>query len=308
MIKLYYQNRARFVAIVLVLSFITNFTLERIRVRAQMASDANRIYNAVSEPLDYIKNLSINLGKIIADNNKFDDLNYIEKLFRNTAMVQGSGPNILSWAMFNWGDKKNHLTVNTVKGISKNPEDLGERPYVWQASSNKWTFQIFKPDTGRISGMWILPAAVGVGDSHDNFRGMIIVGINLKSLLNRAEMTVDSGNAFVLMNRDQFYQFDDRRIISSSNSPQGSKHYEKISESINKYKDWAGESGSMPSSLKAGKFKFTHYHNIPGYPMVIFVGFNRLEFWRNVLIYTAKATIIVLISCFFAERIVEKKS
>jgi hypothetical protein len=250
----------------------------------------------MSEAIDYVSSLGTYLGRQVSDNNRYEDWNYINKLFKETISLQGASSNVSSWAMFSWGDKKHNLMVNTMTGISKNPlESLVDRNYTWRAKYEPWTLQFSRPIYGFVSKTWILPAAIGISNIRDEFKGSVIVGINIKTLLSRAENSVRSGNAFILANRDTYNQDENKIIFVSSNSPKSSESYIKLSAMVDKYKDWMDHSGSMMKNITAGRFKYTYYQIIEGYPLIILVGFNRLEFWGNVLFLTAQMTIILML-------------
>jgi len=223
------------------------------------------------------------MGKKIVDHNKYDDLPFIDNLFKETLKMQGLSDRIVSWSMFSWSNRNQKLVVNTLDGIRKEPEDLVQREYTWRARYNPWMLQITKTGRGMLSNTMIIPVAVGISNSRDEFQGAIISGVNAKELLNRAEAVMTSGNAFLVVNRDTFHTDPEKIVIASSNSPHVAKDYSKLSALVSNLKDWMDQSGSTPISIKAGRYKYTQYSLIEGYQLAILVGFNRLEFWTDVI-------------------------
>ncbi|MES2961571.1 MAG: hypothetical protein V4694_04220 [Pseudomonadota bacterium] len=280
------QISTRLIAVILVTSFFTSYILVKNKTNHQLIVDAGKLHSVISEPIDYVSTLSIHLGKVITDNNKFDDLNFIDNLFKDTIRLQGSSNNVISWSKFSWGDKKHRFSVNTLDGIMKNRESLADRNYTWRSKYEPWVLQFSKPDVGKMSNTLILPVAVGISNSRDEFMGTVISGINIKELLNRSEDVVKSGGSFILANRDSFNQDIDKIVFISANTPHRAKIYKTIPGLVEKCRDWIPPSGAMPTTLKAGRFKYAYYHIIENYPLVIFVGFNRFDFWIDVLLKT----------------------
>lgn len=286
---------AKLITITLVVSFFISYLAENIKKRHQLSSDASRLNTVISEAINHVNSIGTYLGRKIADNDKYEDWQYIYNLFKETASLQISSDNISSWAIFSWGDSEHRLKVNTVSGISKNPESLIDRNYTWRAKYEPWTMQFSKPVYGIVSKTWILPSAIGVSNIRDEFKGSVITGINIKALLNKSESSLRSNNAFILANRDAFNKDGDKIILSSSNSPKSDTNYIELSTMVEKYKDWMNQSGTMQTSFTAGRFKYSYYQMIEGYPLIIFVGFNRLEFWGNVALLTAQMTIVLML-------------
>jgi hypothetical protein len=152
--------------------------------------------------------------------------------------------------------------------------------------------------------MFVIPVAVGVSNSRDEFQGAIISGINVKELLNNAERVITSGNAFLLVNRDTFYTDPEKILLASANSPNASEDYEKLPALVEQLKDWIDPSGSLPISINAGRYKYSYYTLVDGYQLAILVGFNRVEFWENVLALSAQLFVGMLLLCFLITKLV----
>ncbi len=276
------KTKVKIIAAFLVTSFVASYTLVNVKKNHQLMVDGRRLNAAISEPIEWIETLSIHMGRKIVEHNNYDDLPFIDNLLKESFKMQGLSDRIISWSMFSWSNKKQKLVVNTLDGIRKEPEDLMQRQYTWRARYNPWMLQITKTGRGMLSNTVIIPVAVGVSNSRDEFQGAIVSGINAKELLNRAEGVMNSGNAFLLVNRDTFHSDPEKIVLASSNSPYVAKDYDKLPALVEKLKDWIDPSGSVPSAINAGRYKYSHYNLVEGYQLAILVGFNRLEFWGDV--------------------------
>ncbi len=146
----------------------------------------------------------------------------------------------------------------------------------------------YTPTYGIVSKNWIIPAAIGIANSRDEYVGIIIAGVNIKKLTSRVENSIKSDNAFIvaskeIVNRDNN---DNRVLLLSSNSPQNIKNHAAISSIVDDLKDWKPHSGSLKKVIKTGRFKYNYYKLLDSHSMVILVGFDRVEFWKNV-VYSA---------------------
>lgn len=272
-------------AIFIIIIFLISYLVELDKVRSSMITDSRNIDNVISESFDHINTLGIYLGKQIVKNNRYNDLIYINWLLKDVMSSQGSVDSVLSWTMFSWGDKQNDLVVNTVSGINPTPESIAERGYVWRARYEKWKLQLGIPTYGIVSNNWIIPAGIGISNSRDEYVGIIIAGVNIKKLISRVENSIKSDNAFIvaskeIVNRDNN---DNRVLLLSSNSPQNIKNHTAISAVVDDLKDWQPHSGSLRKAIKTGRFKYNYYKLVDKHSMVILVGFDRVEFWKNVI-------------------------
>ncbi len=287
----------RLTSIVLIISFLVGYSIESSKKRQQLATDAKKVANVVSNAVDYVSALSIYLGETIARDEKYDDYEFIYNLFKETAYNQDSIGETLSWAMFNWGDEKHRLVVRTVDGVQLTPINLIDRSYTWRSKYERWKLQFAKPDYGRVSKTWVLPAALGISNPSDQFMGSIITGINLRTLLRKTESVVNSGNAFIIANRDAFNQDQDKIILASSNTPKISQDYKKLPEIVDNFRDWMNSSGTMESKINSGRYSFTYYYLIQDHPLVVMTGYNRLSFWSSIISSTAKIFIVLFVIC-----------
>ncbi len=265
--------------------------------------DARKLTSVVSEPFEWIETISIHMGRLIVEGGKTQDLKFIDNLFKETLKMQGVSNRLISWSGFSWGSKNHKLMVNSLDGIRKEPEDLMDRQYTSRTSYTPWSLQITKTGRGMLSNMVIVPVAVGTTNIRDQFQGSIISGINVKELLNRAESVVTSNNAFLVVNRDPYNMESEKIILSSANTPSSSQDYEKISELVEKLRNWVDPAGSLPTSLKAGRYKFSHYRLVEGHQLAVFVGFNRLEFWGNIFALGMQLFVGSLAVCFLVHEV-----
>lgn len=292
--------KIKITATLIIFSFLVSYLIVNVKNNHQLIVDARKLNSAISEPIEWIETLSIHMGKKIAEHDNYDDLRFIDNLFKETLKVQGLSSRIASWSMFSWSNKKHKLAVNTLDGISDNQEDLSDRQYSWRAKYHPWMLQVTKSSRGKLSNTFVIPVAVGVSNSRDTFQGSIISGINAKELLSRAESAISSSNAFLLLNRDAFHSDQDKIVLASANSPYAANDYKKLPALVDLLKDWIDPAGKSPIIINTGRYKFTHYALMDGYQLAILVGFDRVEFWSNVLALWAQIFIGSALICFLA--------
>jgi hypothetical protein len=289
-------------------TFIVGYTSVNIEKNHQLRVDGKKLVAAISEPMKWVETLSIHMGRKIIEHNDSNDLDFINDLFRKTLEMQGLSNRLVSWSMLSWSDQKHRLLVNTLDGVVlKNPEDLTLRQYTWRARYNPWMLQIAQTSKGILSDTLIIPVAVGVSNSRDEFQGAIVSGINAKKLLSEVEQVIDSGNAFLVVNRDSFYSDPNKVVIASANSPHSAKDYEKLPDLVERLKDWIDPYGKTPITIAAGRFKYSQYALLEGQQMAVLVGFNRIEFWQNVFSAWMKLFISVMLLRFLVRELKNSK-
>ncbi len=295
--------KTKLIVTLLISSFLISYLVVNTQKNHQLMIDARKLNSVVLEPFEWIETISIHMGKLIIEHNNPKDLKFIDKLFKETLKIQGVSNHTISWPGFSWGNKDYKLVVNSLDGVIKKPEDLIDRQCASRTSYTPWSLQIAKTSRGMLSNMVVVPVAVGTTDIRDQFQGLVISGINVKELLNRAESVVTSGNAFLVVNRDPYQMDSEKIILSSANSPSSSDDYEKISDLVAKLRDWVDPAGSLPTSIEAGRYKYSYYRLVEGYQLAIFVGFNRLEFWGKVLALGIKFFVGSLAVCFVVNEV-----
>lgn len=282
MIKHSPQITARFVALIITVSFLTSYILERSMVRHSMSVDARKISNVISENLDQVNSAGVALGKKIVQNGRQEDVHYIENLLKDSAYMSGIFNRSIPWG-FSWNNRKSDVIINTVSGAVIDDNHLATRSYVWDSKNQPWKLQFSKPDNGIVSNNKIIPAAIGVTDNQDRSIAMIIVEISLKALISKVEAVVHSDNAFMVVNRDISDVDDQEKLVfSSSNTAINSDGYKKVPLAIKQLKTINEYAGKSPLNFKIGRYKYDYYKLIDGYPFVVFMGFDLIKFWLSV--------------------------
>ncbi len=267
----------------LVVSFLTSYVIVDARQRHQLKVDSQKLNLVISETMDWVTTISVNVGRKIVAHKNYNDLQFIKTALKDVVVNHGFSERIVSWSMISWGDKNHKLVVNAVEGIKSNPDDLISRRYTSRSSYTPWSLQINKTDRGLLSDTIIIPAVVGVSDDLDQFQGLVISGINAKKLLSRAEEVINPESAFLVINRDIFYTDQEKVVLASSNTPDFKNDHSKISYLVDKLKDWINPEGKSPVAINIGVYKYDYYKLLDGYQLAIVMGFNRLEFWGRVI-------------------------
>jgi hypothetical protein len=274
--------KVKLIASFLLVSFLISYTIVEARQRHQLKVDSQKLNLVISETLDWVTTISVNVGKKIVAHKNYDDLQFIRTVLKDVVANHGFSERIVSWSMISWGNKNHKLVVNAVEGVKSNPDDLISRRYTSRSSYTPWSLQINKTDHGLLSDTIVIPAVVGVADDRDQFQGLVISGINAKKLLSKAEESIDSKSAFLVINRDVFYTDQEKVVLASSNTPDLESNHKKISYLVDKLKDWISLEEKSPVAINVGVYKYNYYRLMDGYQLAIVMGFNRLEFWGRV--------------------------
>ena len=145
--------------------------------KSLLSSEASRIERILSMQVEHSNYLLQSLGKQILQDNP-NDINTIARLLQ-AYDTKNSGKNVVSWA-----DNRASVIVSSNHGILKQPLDISDRDYIKKALADPWNLQIGRPVFGRVSDRWISPLALGITDYGGNYRGTIIISMDI-SMLNQ---------------------------------------------------------------------------------------------------------------------------
>ena len=245
--------------IITILSCLVNYTILLNKEKIRVADSVEKIEAILVENFDQIEKILIFVGKKIAKDTPNLDLDIINKIFIQTASIHGSN-NILSWSLFDWVNSDNYQTVNTMFGVKrKDPPNVSDRYYTLKGS-DKWTLLFSKPIFGNPSKILVIPVGVQIETKNFQRAGTVVVGINIKKLVNIIESRLDKNIRFSLIDSR-----DDRMVFGSYDS-------EKYAGRIFR---------KFPDKVEGNNYIFMK--ELPQkYPYRIWVGYNERQFWIEV--------------------------
>jgi hypothetical protein len=159
-------------------SYIEKKRLEMDLVAYEIEMNLDNTFGYAESLLNYI-NYRIISSK--ADNKKIAE---ILASFDESNQGFNTIKNMLSAGMFYWIDAKNQLVASSAGNLVA-PVDMSNRDYLANTQKNPWKIYIGKPVIGAISGLDVIPAAVGAVDAGNNYTGTSVVSFKICDLLDR---------------------------------------------------------------------------------------------------------------------------
>lgn len=287
--------------IVLGLSFLVNYYILLGKKKNEIKDSARKIDSSLADYFDYTEKVLVFVGKQISEDEHYKDLNYIHKVFTDVSYAQGYS-DIFSWTMFDWVDRQNRQTVNTMTGINtKNPPDMSVRGYTWKGRAELWNIQFSNPTVGNPSGIYVLPVGVGVGttnqDGNVSYSGNVVVGLNIKRLVNKLTPLLAKNCEFMVINYSNYdFVFGSHHDINSVNDVRDLIQYADEAKKLNTKHDLS--SVGFIEKIEVGKSHYIYSQPMDiKYPYIILIGYDNGVFWREVFSSTLiLLTQIVMIS------------
>lgn len=295
-----------YLLLLLTLTFLTNYFFFLSKKKSEAQENAKKIESILSEYFGYTEKILVFIGSKISNNDNYNNLPAIYKIFTDAAYSQGYN-DVFSWTMFDWVNRQDQQTVNTLTGVNtKNPADMSKRGYTWKGRAEFWTLQFSSPTIGNPSDMHVIPVGVGVPNKNNSYVGNIAVGISIKKLTNKIEPFLSKGNRFSIVN------YSDYSYIFGSHNPDSIYELKNLSQ-YSKYAKNRSKKHDFPSSdflddnLEIGNNEYVYSRAMDAkYPYIILTGYNKHEFWREVisssLLFFMQATVASIIVLLIVHR------
>jgi hypothetical protein len=246
------------------------------RVRSQMIIEANRIEVSLQDMFSETEGIMTYIGRQISLHSEKDP-NFIEKILSNSPEIASKTKDIYPWTLFDWVDPNSYRVINSKFGrIQDTPMKVVDS-YAWKCPKNPWVLQISHPNIGNTSGMWVIPAGLGILNEHDKYLGTLNVSFNVAALNSKIQQNLASkGASFVILD-------DNLRIVlqSADNAIDPKSSYYK--DILSDKKEFTEEKNYLSIPIFYKNIKYTYYKKIKGYPYIILTGFDTLlteqEFW-----------------------------
>lgn len=258
--------------IVLALGY-TIYTSYTQNVDREISLKAIHIEKAFSELLEETNRILSYAGRQIVRFDKAKDINYIAGFLNQVWEADFKAKSCITF--IEWVDDKNMQLANSQIGIIPDPADMSFRLHTKECREKPWQLQVSPPDIGIPSGLWVIPAGVGIADSEKNtFLGMLVVGISVAAITSKIiELAQADQISFIVLdnNANVILQTADNEI--DLNSPFHKKIIQELAAMPNK--------GFLKESLLHNQINYHAYTKMNNLPYIVLVGRHSAVFKRD---------------------------
>lgn len=245
--------------------------------RQQLLHSANQIESSLKENFDYAGHISSFMGSQIIEEAKSTDYLKIAEILSTKPLTASFTKNLFSWTMFDWSTPQMQQVASSTYGLFKTPKDVSFRHYAKMAFKEPWKLHFDQPSIGIPSKQWIIPAGIGITDKQGNAFGILSMGINIAELSKRLAKDSSVPNvSFLVVSEKQFlpvfYSSDHQGIEKD----QPLKEIFLLPESLFKQRN-----GFLETPITYKNISYQYYTKISNYPYIIFTGFNKTIFRKN---------------------------
>jgi hypothetical protein len=238
------------------------------RIRSQIVIEANRIETTLRDVFLETEQVMTYIGKQISLYSEKDP-HFIEKILVNSPEFVSKMKDIYPWSLFDWVDSNSYRIVNSQIGRIQDTPMKVDDSYTWKCPKNPWTLQLSHPTIGNTSGMWAIPAGLGVLNENNKYLGTLNVGFNIAELNEKIQKTISSKEiSFLILDKNM------RIILQSADNaidPKSSYYKDILSD-----KDYFKEQKtylSIPISYK--EISYIYYKKFKDFPYIILTGFDK---------------------------------
>lgn len=176
----------------------------------------------------------------------------------------------ITWNMFSWVDVKGRLTIDGNLGILKEPIDVSMRDYLLKTRELPNKLHIGTPVLGAVTQQWLIPAGMGIVDKNNRYKGAIVFGFDIGSLIHKLEQNlVSEGMGFILF--DRFKQ----PIVKSTNIDLRFKDLAHITQLFTNHRTSAPQGVLSKQSLFHDRYEFAVYEDVPSTPFSLIVLYEK---------------------------------
>lgn len=264
------------------------YTHNRERITSELQAESNRIEMTLKGEMESANYLITALGRQIIVNNARDLVELAQILKSYDAKGQ-------MYAVFNWISVDQKIIVSSNRGILDKPVDVSDRDFVKKAFVEPWKMHIGRPIEGRVSGLWVIPVAMGLTDYTGKFIGTLIISLDIGELTNRVSTLVKrSGISFAIISKTliPLTQVSEDKDFLNKNFPA-----QKLIN-IDYIKNPRGLLSQGSLFWETGSYSY--YSVSSDYPYIILMGYDNLhqnDSVRNML--WSRLLQMVVIAAFF---------
>ena len=232
------------------------------RVVKQLETEATRIDRTLILELEQSSYLLESMGRQILHYGP-NDYEAIAKLLRSFDTDDSINQ------LFAWINDDQRLIVSSTRGVLNKGMDVSDRDYMKKSIAEPWKVQIGRPVTGRVSGRWVVPLAMGINDYTGRYIGTILISIDVEGLTGRLKQSVSNPALNFGVVTPTFMT-----MTQSSVEPDFVTTHFPIDEL--KGLDFGAESRNIsePSDLL-----ITYYQQSTKYPYILLLGLSKHDLW-----------------------------
>lgn len=238
------------------------------RLKTQLVTETHRIENTLKDLFAETQQVMTYVGKQIGLDGQ-NDPRFIEKILLNSCKIT-SRKTVYSWSLFDWMNPDNQVIVNSQIGIVEHPSGKVQDPYIWKCRKFPWTLQFSHPNIGDTSGMWVIPAGIGVTNNKNEYLGTLNVGFNVAELNNKMQQLLAfKESSFIVLD-------EDLKVIlqSADNAIDPKSSYYRDMLINNKY--FIENKGYLKDSVSYKDIEYVYYKKMEEHPYYILTGFDKI--------------------------------
>jgi signal transduction histidine kinase len=244
-------------------------------LKRKVNSEANHINNVLEDIFDETANImDYIIGKQIAQNN-YNDLNTIANILANSSIIASKTKRMYSWSLFDWVSTDGKTVVNSQMGIMSSPIDNSRYTFNDVCREFPNTLQLSHPTIGHTSGMWVIPAGMGVVDKTRKYIGLLAVGFNVAELNTKIAGHLADGDTSFLVLDNEF-----RIILQSANNAIDPKS-SYFKDLLHDTSYFTKKSGELTKPIEYKNLTYYHYKRMEKYPYIILTGFENSAIYRE---------------------------
>jgi len=237
-------------------------------VKTQLVTEANRIENTLADTFSETYHVMLYIGKQISLYGK-NEPRFIEKMLFNSSEIALKIKTVSPWSLFDWVDLNNRVVVNSQIGIIPNPSEKVHDSYTLKCPEAPWTLQLSRPTIGNTSGMWAIPAGMGITDKQNKYLGTLNVGFVIAELNNKIQQAlIAEESSFVVLDEDLRIVF---QSADNSIDPKSS-YYRDLLKNKKYFKE---DKAYLENPITYKEIEYVYYKKMEDFPYIILTGFDK---------------------------------
>lgn len=230
----------------------------------KVAIKTTRIDVVLSETFNVTERILESVGNQIAQLKQPTPKNILNVFERYTRIGQQE-KGTFSWSLYDWINTDGLQIINSKNGILNQPLNMSDRAYISLAKSQPWKLHLSQPAIGKPSGIWIIPAGLGVAFGEEHI-GTISMGFSIAELATRINKMLDnSGISFVVLD-------DNYNVVLKSEDLDFSPETTFFKKAFRESQLLPSYQGPLTSPLTTDEVEFVYQRKIVDYPYLILAG------------------------------------
>lgn len=298
----YYGTYVTFVAIfILLVSFFYTFytwTVQQKQIKNSLCAEALHIEEVLKEIFEETSQLMTSVGRQILglQSQEKDSLKAIELLLSknpeaiyhigktlkekykvdktSTIVYHGEVKSFPSWRNLGWIPPHNLLIIAPQFGLPPKTIDMSFRKYIWEGQKRPWALHCSSPDIGIPSGLWEIPAGMGITNKDGQYLGTVSVGFTI-SELNAVLQEKISHDPISYIILDENYKIV---LQSFDNAWDLKSAYYRTTHGKDSL--FSGTHGNLTSPISYKGITYSYFQRMQDYPYIVLTGYRNDWFYR----------------------------